>query len=61
MNDDVEVVVTGFISGYRTLADGSLRVTVDLNEPQTEKFHEGFAHGVHVAVARMTDPDEIQS
>lgn len=60
MNND-EVVVTGFVAGYRTLADGTLRVTVDLDELQTAKFHEGFAHKALVAVARMADPEKSQS
>jgi len=53
MNESI--AITGVISGYRTTADGTLKVTVELDELQTAKFHEGFGHGVFVAVARLEE------
>jgi hypothetical protein len=50
--------VTGVISGYRTSADGTIRITIDLNELETVQFQErfvGILKGTTVVVARMTD------
>lgn len=52
------IAVQGTISKYRTTADGCLRIEIELNELETAKFHESFAHGAYVVVARLTDPDE---
>ena len=49
------VAVQGTLSSYRTLADGTLRVTVDLDELQSALFHEGFGHGAAVALARLNE------
>lgn len=48
MND--LAAIAGNLVGYRTLADGSLRVTVDLPETETQHFHELFP-AVHREVA----------
>lgn len=47
-------IIAGQLMSYRTLADGSLRITVDLPETETQHFHSLFPV-VHceVAVARM--------
>jgi threonine dehydrogenase-like Zn-dependent dehydrogenase len=42
--------IAGNIAAYRTLADGSLRVTVDLPETETQHFHSLFP-AVHCEVA----------
>lgn len=42
--------IAGQIFGYRTLADGSLRITVDLPETETQHFHSLFP-AVHCEVA----------
>jgi hypothetical protein len=46
--------IAGNLNGYKTLADGTLRITVDLPETETRHFHELFP-AVHceVAVAPM--------
>lgn len=51
------IAIEGVISGYRSTADGCLKVTIELNELQTVRFHEGFtpAKGILVAVARMQE------
>lgn len=48
------LAIAGQLMSYRTLADGSLRITVDLPETETQHFHSLFPV-VHceVAVARM--------
>lgn len=53
MSDDVRAIA-GQLMSYRTLADGSLRITVDLPETETQHFH-GLFPAVHceVAVAPM--------
>lgn len=55
MNDSI--AIQGVISGYRSTADGCLKVTIELDELQTVKFHEGFtpAKGILVAVARLQE------
>lgn len=42
--------IAGSLFSYRTLADGGLRLTVDLNENESEHFHKLFP-GVHRPVA----------
>jgi hypothetical protein len=42
--------IAGNIAAYRTLADGSLRITVDLPETETQHFHSLFP-AVHCEVA----------
>jgi hypothetical protein len=51
--------IAGQLMSYRTLADGSLRITVDLPETESSHFHELFPK-VHleVAVARL-NPIEL--
>ena len=34
--------IAGELSGYRSLVDGSLRLTIDLTEFQAQSFHELF-------------------
>ena len=47
-------VIQGFISGYRTAADGSLIANVEFDEFQQELFHQmGMRKGVAVALARL--------
>jgi hypothetical protein len=50
------IAVTGILSGYRTTADGGLKITIELDELQSAKFHEAFP-GINltVAVARLTE------
>lgn len=43
--------IAGQLMGYRTLADGTLRVTVDLSEVESEHFHQIFKVHMQVAVA----------
>jgi hypothetical protein len=52
MND--VAAIAGSLAAYKTLADGTLRITVDLPETETRHFHELFP-AVHceVAVAPM--------
>lgn len=45
------IAVRGTITKYSTAPDGSLRLTVDLDEVQTSKFHQIFTPGVGVGVA----------
>jgi hypothetical protein len=54
----IAAAVSGTISGYKTLADGTLRLTIDLNEPQANIYHQ-FFHGLHieVAVARLENEE----
>lgn len=55
----MDAAVQGELSGYRTLADGTLRITVDLDELQSALFHESrFSKGVAVAVARLNQDPE---
>jgi hypothetical protein len=42
--------IAGLIASYRTLADGALRITVDLPETETQHFHSLFP-AVHCEVA----------
>ena len=51
-----EIAVQGILSGYRTTADGGLKLTIELDELQAALFHEGF-NGINitVAVARLED------
>lgn len=42
--------IAGELSGYRTLVDGSLRLTIDLTEFQAKGFHDLFP-AVHCLVA----------
>ena len=52
--------VTGVIAGYRTTADGTLRLTIDLNEFETVQFQErfsGLVKGMTVVVARMNETE----
>lgn len=55
----IAAAVSGTITGYKTLADGTLRITVDLDEPQAARYHE-FFHGLHleVAIARLQAPED---
>lgn len=54
--------IEGDITGYRRTADGGLRITIDLDEPQTRAFHLLFVEfPSHVAVARMENPEEVPS
>lgn len=48
MND--VAAIAGQLVGYRTLADGALRITVDLPETETQHFHSLFP-AVHCEVA----------
>ena len=51
-----DAAVQGSLSGYRTMADGTLRIQVDLDELQSALFHEArFTTGVAVAVARLNE------
>ena len=53
--------VQGVLTAYRTMADGSLRLTIELDELQAHEFHQAFT-GINlaVAVARLngTQPEE---
>jgi hypothetical protein len=53
MSDDI-VAIAGQLMSYKTLADGTLRITIDLPEPETDHFH-GLFPRVHceVAIARL--------
>lgn len=52
MNDIA--AIAGQLMSYKTLADGTLRITIDLPEPETDHFHSLFPR-VHceVAIARL--------
>ena len=50
-----ELAVQGVLSSYRTLADGSLRVVIDLDEYQAVEFVASFRVNSFVAVARLSD------
>lgn len=47
------VAIAGQLMGYRTLADGTLRLTVDLSEVESRNFHKLFEVHMQVAVAPM--------
>lgn len=51
-----QIIVTGLLAGYRTTKDGGLNITIELDELQAAKFHEGFV-GINltVALARLED------
>jgi hypothetical protein len=49
MNDIA--AIAGQLMGYRTLADGTLRLTVDLSEVESQHFHTVFKVHMQVAVA----------
>lgn len=54
MND--EVVIQGEVSAYKSLKDGTVRVSIDLiSELETVKFHEAFRTGSLVAIARLLE------
>jgi len=51
------IAITGVLSGYRTTADGGLKITIELDELQAMKFHELFPQiNLTVAVARLHEP-----
>lgn len=53
-----DLAVQGVLSSFRTLADGSLRVVIDLDELQSAEFLEGgFRVNAFVAVARLNEPE----
>jgi len=52
MNDIT--AIRGQLMGYRTLADGTLRVTVDLSEVESEHFHHIFKVHMEVGVAPIS-------
>lgn len=54
-----QIAISGILAGYRTTADGGLKITIDLDELQSAKFHEIFP-GINltVAVARLTEDAE---
>lgn len=45
-----QAAISGTLAGYKTLADGTLRVTIDLTEFQSRGFHDLFP-AVHCFVA----------
>jgi hypothetical protein len=51
--------ICGVLYGYKALADGSLRVTIDLDEKQIRQFHELFpaVHGF-VALAPLAEAEK---
>lgn len=52
--------IRGQLMGYRTLADGTLRVTVDLSEIESEHFHQIFKVHMEVGVAPINlEPEKI--
>jgi hypothetical protein len=55
-----ELAVIGNLSSYRTLADGTLRIVIDLDELQTATFHESFRINVAVAVARIKEHESSE-
>jgi len=50
------MAIMGILSGYRTTADGGLKITIELDEFQAARFHEIFP-GINltVAVARLLE------
>lgn len=57
---DKPVAICGVLFGYKTLADGTLRITVDLDAQQQKTFHDLFpsVHGF-VAVAPLAEMEKI--
>ncbi|MCU1318113.1 MAG: hypothetical protein JWN63_3435 [Candidatus Acidoferrum typicum] len=51
-----QIAISGVLSGYRTTADGGLKITIELDELQSAKFHDLFP-GINltVAVVRLTE------
>jgi hypothetical protein len=56
-----EAAVIGCLTGYKTRVDGSLVITVMLDEIQAQEFHQSF-QGINltVAVARLTNDEPSQ-
>ena len=55
MND--AIIIKGLGDVYRSNVDGGLKITIELDEHQDVRFHEGFPRwkGTLVAVARLAD------
>ena len=47
------VACTGTICGYRSMADGSIRVVVEVNENEMQAFHGNFRIHDNVAIAKL--------
>lgn len=60
MSDENHFAICGVLFGYKTLADGTLRITVDLSEQQQKQFHELFpaVHGF-VAIAPLKNAESL--
>lgn len=54
-----EIAVQGILKGVTTLADGGLRIKIDLDELQAAEWAEAFGVDINytVAVVRLRDED----
>lgn len=51
------IAVTGAVNGYRTTRDGTLIVSIELDELQSAKFTQGFSVHCTVVVARLNESE----
>jgi hypothetical protein len=54
--------ISGALTGYKTMADGTLRLQIDLDESQSKRFHKFFP-SVHclVAILRLAETKQSDS
>ena len=51
--------VTGCVIGYKTLRDGTLRVSLDIEPRHVATFHQSFPENdLHAVIARLSDARE---
>lgn len=52
-----EIAIQGILKGVTTLADGGLRIKIDLDELQSAQWAESFGLGINytVAIVRLAD------
>jgi hypothetical protein len=58
MSDEEAAAVRGLYTSYRSLADGSLKITIVLGELEAKRFHEGFS-GVNLDVWVMRRDEQV--
>lgn len=60
MSDDL-AAVTGCVTGYKSLRDGTLRIQIDIEPRDVPTFHQTFPENdLHAVVARLSDPRKIE-
>lgn len=54
-----EIAIQGILKGVTTLADGGLRIKIDLDELQSAQWAETFGLGINytVAVVRLNEDE----